>query len=410
MRRAVITGIGIVSAIGNNRGEVTESLREGASGIRFCETYRDMGFRSHIHGAIRMDPDTAVDRRLRRFMGDGAVYNYVAMEEAIADAGLEPQDISNERTGLVMGSGGPSTRNQVLAADLLRDKGTTRKIGPFMVPRTMSSTNSATLATPFGIRGVNYSITSACSTSAHCIGNALEQIQLGKQDIVFAGGGEELHWTLSMLFDAMPALSAGYNDTPEKASRPFDVNRDGFVISGGGGCVVVEELEHARARGAKIYGEIVGYGATSDGYDMVQPSGDGAVRCMKMAMDGLDAPVDYINAHGTSTPVGDATELEAIRTVFINGKGNQKPHIASTKSLTGHALGAAGVHEAIYSLIMLNEDFVAASANLEEPDPAADGLSLAAERIDEAGLYQAMSNSFGFGGTNCSLIFRRHDA
>lgn len=410
MRRAVITGIGIVSAIGNNRGEVTESLREGASGIRFCETYRDLGFRSHIHGAIRMDPDTAVDRRLRRFMGDGAVYNYVAMEEAIADAGLEPQDISNERTGLVMGSGGPSTRNQVLAADLLRDKGTTRKIGPFMVPRTMSSTNSATLATPFGIRGVNYSITSACSTSAHCIGNALEQIQLGKQDIVFAGGGEELHWSLSMLFDAMPALSAGYNDTPEKASRPFDVNRDGFVISGGGGCVVVEELEHARARGAKIYGEIVGYGATSDGYDMVQPSGDGAVRCMKMAMDGLDAPVDYINAHGTSTPVGDATELEAIRTVFTNGKGNQKPYIASTKSLTGHALGAAGVHEAIYSLIMLNEDFVAASANLEEPDPAADGLSLAAERIDEAGLYQAMSNSFGFGGTNCSLIFRRHDA
>ena len=343
-------------------------------------------------------------------MGDGAVYNYVAMEEAIADAGLEPQDISNERTGLIMGSGGPSTRNQVLAADLLRDKGTTRKIGPFMVPRTMSSTNSATLATPFGIKGVNYSITSACSTSAHCIGNALEQIQLGKQDIVFAGGGEELHWSLSMLFDAMPALSAGYNDTPEKASRPFDVNRDGFVISGGGGCVVVEELEHARARGATIYGEIVGYGATSDGYDMVQPSGDGAVRCMKMAMDGLDAPVDYINAHGTSTPVGDATELEAIRTVFTNGKGNQKPHIASTKSLTGHALGAAGVHEAIYSLIMLNEDFVAASANLEEPDPAADGLSLAAERIDEAGLYQAMSNSFGFGGTNCSLVFRRHDA
>ena len=410
MRRAVITGIGIVSAIGNNRGEVTESLREGTSGIRFCETYRDLGFRSHIHGAIRMDPDKAVDRRLRRFMGDGAVYNYVAMEEAIADAGLEAGDISNERTGLVMGSGGPSTRNQVLAADLLRDKGTTRKIGPFMVPRTMSSTNSATLATPFGIKGVNYSITSACSTSAHCIGNALEQIQLGKQDIVFAGGGEELHWSLSMLFDAMPALSAGYNDTPEKASRPFDVNRDGFVISGGGGCVVVEELEHARARGAKIYGEIVGYGATSDGYDMVQPSGDGAVRCMKMAMDGLDAPVDYINAHGTSTPVGDATELEAIRTVFTNGKGNQKPHIASTKSLTGHALGAAGVHEAIYSLIMLNEDFVAASANLDEPDPAADGLSLVTERIDEAGLYQAMSNSFGFGGTNCSLVFRRHGA
>lgn len=410
MRRAVVTGIGIVSAIGNNRREVTESLRDGASGIRFCETYRDMGFRSHIHGAIRLDPDKAVDRRLRRFMGDGAVYNYVAMEEAIADAGLEPHDISNERTGLIMGSGGPSTRNQVLAADLLRDRGTTRKIGPFMVPRTMSSTNSATLATPFGIRGVNYSITSACSTSAHCIGNALEQIQLGKQDIVFAGGGEELHWSLSMLFDAMPALSSGYNDTPEKASRPFDVNRDGFVISGGGGCVVVEELAHAKARGAKIYGEIVGYGATSDGYDMVQPSGDGAVRCMRMAMEGLDAPVDYINTHGTSTPVGDATELEAIRTVFTNGKGNQQPHIASTKSLTGHALGAAGVHEAIYSLIMLDGDFVAASANLDEPDPAADGLALATERIDEAGLRQVMSNSFGFGGTNCCLVFRRHDA
>ena len=410
MRRAVVTGIGIVSAIGNNRREVTESLRDGASGIRFCETYRDMGFRSHIHGAIRLDPDKAVDRRLRRFMGDGAVYNYVAMEEAIADAGLEPHDISNERTGLIMGSGGPSTRNQVLAADLLRDKGTTRKIGPFMVPRTMSSTNSATLATPFGIRGVNYSITSACSTSAHCIGNALEQIQLGKQDIVFAGGGEELHWSLSMLFDAMPALSSGFNDTPEKASRPFDVNRDGFVISGGGGCVVVEELAHAKARGAKIYGEIVGYGATSDGYDMVQPSGDGAVRCMRMAMEGLDAPVDYINTHGTSTPVGDATELEAIRTVFTNGKGNQQPHIASTKSLTGHALGAAGVHEAIYSLIMLDGDFVAASANLDEPDPAADGLALATERIDEAGLRQVMSNSFGFGGTNCCLVFRRHDA
>ena len=381
MRRAVVTGIGIVSAIGNNRREVTDSLRDGASGIRFCETYRDMGFRSHIHGAIRMDPDKAVDRRLRRFMGDGAVYNYVAMEEAIADAGLEPHDVSNERTGLIMGSGGPSTRNQVLAADLLREKGTTRKIGPFMVPRTMSSTNSATLATPFGIRGVNYSITSACSTSAHCIGNALEQIQLGKQDIVFAGGGEELHWSLSMLFDAMPALSSGFNDTPEKASRPFDVRRDGFVISGGGGCVVVEELEHAKARGAKVYGEIVGYGATSDGYDMVQPSGDGAVRCMTMAMDGLDAPVDYINTHGTSTPVGDATELEAIRAVFTNGKGNQQPHLASTKSLTGHALGAAGVHEAIYSLIMLDEDFVAASANLDEPDPAADGLSLVTERI-----------------------------
>jgi len=410
MRRAVITGIGIVSAIGNDRAAVTESLRSGTSGITFSETYRDMGFRSHVHGSIKMDPNSAVDRRLRRFMGDGAVYNYVAMEEAIADAGLEKDQVSNERTGLVMGSGGPSTQNQVLAADLLREKGSTKKIGPFMVPRTMSSTNSATLATPFGIKGVNYSITSACSTSAHCIGNALEQIQLGKQDIVFAGGGEELHWSLSMLFDAMPALSAGYNDTPEKASRPFDVNRDGFVISGGGGVVVVEELEHAKARGAKIYGEIVGYGATSDGFDMVQPSGEGAVRCMKMAMDHLEAPVDYINTHGTSTPVGDTRELEAIREVFTNGKHNRLPFIASTKSLTGHALGAAGVHEVIYSLIMLNEDFVAASANVDDPDPAAEGLPLVTERKDNAGLNQVMSNSFGFGGTNSSLTFRRYDA
>ena len=410
MRRAVITGMGIVSAIGNDQAAVTESLRSGSSGITFSETYRDMGFRSHIHGSIKMDPNTAVDRRLRRFMGDGAVFNYVAMEEAIADAGLEQNEVSNERTGLIMGSGGPSTQNQVLAADLLREKGSTKKIGPFMVPRTMSSTNSATLATPFGIKGVNYSMTSACSTSAHCIGNALEQIQLNKQDIVFAGGGEELHWSLSMLFDAMPALSAGHNDEPEKASRPFDVNRDGFVISGGGGVVVVEELEHARARGAKIYGEIVGYGATSDGYDMVQPSGEGAVRCMKMAMDHLDAPVDYINTHGTSTPIGDTRELEAIREVFTNGKHNQLPFIASTKSLTGHALGAAGVHEVIYSLIMLKENFVAASANVDDPDPAAEGLPLVTERKDDADLNQVMSNSFGFGGTNCSLTFRRYDA
>ncbi|MCY4190224.1 MAG: beta-ketoacyl-ACP synthase I [Rhodospirillaceae bacterium] len=412
MRRAVITGIGIVSSIGNNRAEVTKSLREGQSGIEFCETYKERGFRSHIHGSIKMDADKSVDRRLRRFMGDGAVYNYVAMEEAICDAGLEPNEVSNERTGLIMGSGGPSTRNQVLAADLLREKGTSKKIGPFMVPRTMSSTNSATLATPFGIKGINYSITSACSTSAHCIGNALEQIQLNKQDIVFAGGGEELHWSLSMLFDAMPALSSGYNDMPEKASRPFDINRDGFVISGGGGCVVVEELEHAKARGARIYGEIVGYGATSDGFDMVQPSGEGAERCMKMALDHMDEPVNYINTHGTSTPVGDAKELEAIKAVFTNGKGNksnQRPYINSTKSLTGHALGAAGVHEAIYALLMLNDDFVSASANLDDPDPAGEGLLLVTERVDNADLYQVMTNSFGFGGTNCSLIFRRHN-
>lgn len=410
MRRAVITGIGIVSSIGNNREEVTSSLREGRSGIEFCETYKEMGFRSHIHGSIKLNPDEAVDRRLRRFMGDGAAYNHVAMQEAIDDAGLEPSDVSNERTGLIMGSGGPSTKDQVNAADLLREKGSTKRIGPFMVPRTMSSTNSATLATPFAIKGVNYSITSACSTSAHCIGSAYEQIQLNKQDIVFAGGGEELNWSLSMLFDAMPALSSGYNDTPDKASRPFDTNRDGFVISGGGGVVVVEELEHALARGAKIYGELVGYAATSDGYDMVQPSGEGAARCMRMASENLDEPIDYINTHGTSTPVGDSKELEAIRSVFTNGKGNQLPYITSTKSLTGHALGAAGVHEAIYSLLMMKEGFISASANIDELDPAAEGLPILAERKDDVTLNQVMSNSFGFGGTNCSLTFRRLDA
>jgi len=409
MRRVVITGIGIVSSIGNNKEEVLASLREGKSGIEFVEVYKEMGFRSHVHGSIKMNPDEAVDRRLRRFMGDGAVYNYVAMEEAIADAGLEEHEVSNERTGLIMGSGGPSTQNQVLAADILREKGSTKKIGPFMVPRTMSSTNSATLATPFKIKGVNYSITSACSTSAHCIGNAMEQIQLGKQDLVFAGGGEELHWSLSMLFDAMPALSSAYNDTPERASRPFDAGRDGFVISGGGGVVVVEELEHALARGAKIYGELVGYAATSDGYDMVQPSGEGAVRCMKLATRDLDEPVGYINTHGTSTPVGDVAELKAIRHVFGNGSGNQVPYFSSTKSLTGHALGAAGVHEAIYSLLMMENDFIAASANVDDPDPETEGMPLVTERKDDIGLRTVMSNSFGFGGTNCSLVFRRFD-
>ncbi len=409
MRRAVITGIGIVSSIGNNKEEVRQSLREGKSGIEFCETYKEMGFRSHVHGSIKMNPDEAVDRRLRRFMGDGAVYNYVAMTEAIADAGLEDNEVSNERTGLIMGSGGPSTQNQVLAADLLREKGSTKRIGPFMVPRVMSSTNSATLSTAFKTKGLSYSISSACSTSAHCIGNAAELIQMGKQDIVFAGGGEELHWTLSMLFDAMPALSAGFNDTPERASRAFDTARDGFVITGGGGVVVVEELEHAKARGAKIYAELVGYGATSDGYDMVQPSGEGAQRCMKIAIDGLRQPVDYINAHGTSTPVGDRVELEAIRTVFNNGRGNQLPYISSTKSLTGHALGAAGVHETIYSLLMMESGFVAASANIDELDPAGEGMPVLTERR-EAELTQVMSNSFGFGGTNCSLVFRRLDA
>jgi 3-oxoacyl-[acyl-carrier-protein] synthase-1 len=406
MKRAVITGIGIVSSIGNNKEEVRQSLRHGRSGIEFCETYQEMGFRSHIHGSLKIDPDTAVDRRLRRFMGDGAVYNYVAMQEAIADSGLEESDVSNERSGLIMGSGGPSTQNQVLAADLLREKGSTKRIGPFMVPRVMSSTNSATLSTAFKTKGLSYSISSACSTSAHCIGNAAELVQMGKQDIVFAGGGEELHWTLSMLFDAMPALSSGFNDTPERASRAFDTARDGFVISGGGGVVVVEEIEHAKARGAKIYAELVGYGATSDGYDMVQPSGEGAERCMKIAIDGLREPIDYINAHGTSTPVGDTVELEAIRRVFTNGKGNQIPYISSTKSLTGHALGAAGVHETIYSLLMMESGFVAASANIDQLDPAGEGMPVLTESR-EIELNQVMTNSFGFGGTNCSLVFRR---
>jgi 3-oxoacyl-[acyl-carrier-protein] synthase-1 len=407
VRRVVITGIGIVSSIGNNKEEVLTSLRDGRSGITFSETYQEMGFRSHVEGSLKLNPDEAVDRRLRRFMGDGAAYNYVAMEEAIADAGLEENLVSNERTGLIMGSGGPSTSNQVAAADTLREKGSTKRIGPFMVPRTMSSTNSATLATPFGIKGVNYSISSACATSAHCIGSAMEQIQLNKQDIVFAGGGEELHWSLSMLFDAMPALSAGYNDTPERASRPFDRNRDGFVISGGGGVVVVEELEHARARGAKIYGELVGYGATSDGVDMVQPSGEGAARCMKIATKDLDAPLDYINMHATSTPVGDEKELEALTKVFGNGSGNQVPYFSSTKSLTGHALGAAGVHEAIYTLLMMENSFISATANVDDPDDAVAGLPLIAERKDDITIERAMSNSFGFGGTNCSLAFQR---
>jgi 3-oxoacyl-[acyl-carrier-protein] synthase-1 len=407
MRRVVVTGIGIVSSIGNNKAEVTAALKTGKSGVTFAPEYKEMGFRSHIHGSLKLDPDEAVDRRLRRFMGDGAVYNYLAMQEAIEDSGLEPADVSNERTGLVMGSGGPSTSNQVRAADLLREKGSTKRIGPFMVPRVMSSTNSATLSTAFKTKGLSYSISSACSTSAHCIGNGAELIQLGKQDIVFAGGGEELHWTLSMLFDAMPALSTQYNDTPERASRPFDAKRDGFVISGGGGVVVLEELEHAQARGAKIYAELVGYGATSDGADMVQPSGEGSVRCMKMAMANLGAPIDYINAHATGTPVGDAPELNAIRTAF--GKANRIPPFSSTKSLTGHAQGAAGVHEAIYSLLMMEHGFIAASANVDEPDEAVGDMPLVTSRIDEAEINCVMSSSFGFGGTNAVLAFRRFD-
>jgi 3-oxoacyl-[acyl-carrier-protein] synthase-1 len=406
MRRVVITGLGVVSSIGNNKDEVTESLKAGRSGLTFAEEYAERGFKSQVHGALKIDLDQHVDRKLRRFMGDGAAYNYVAMTEAIADAGLEPGEVSNERTGLIMGSGGPSTSNQVQAADIARERGV-RRIGPYMVPRCMSSTTSANLATAFRIKGMSYSISSACSTSAHCIGNACEQIQLGKQDVMFAGGGEELHWTLSMLFDAMGALSTHYNETPETASRPYDRNRDGFVISGGGGTVVLEELEHARARGAKIYGEVVGYGATSDGDDMVAPSGEGAVRCMQLALNGLgDTPVDYINAHGTSTAAGDVTELKAIREVF----GERVPRISSTKSLTGHAQGASGVQEAIYGLLMLNEDFVAASANIEELDPDAEGMPIARERIDGAGLTCVLSNSFGFGGTNCTLAFRRVEA
>jgi 3-oxoacyl-[acyl-carrier-protein] synthase-1 len=397
--------MGIVSSIGNNKAEVLDSLRQGRSGITFSEEYRDLGFRSHVHGSLKINPDEAVDRRWRRFMGDGAAYNYIAMQEAIADSGLAEGDVSNERTGLIMGSGGPSTRSLVAAADIAREKGP-KKVGPFAVPKTMSSTNSATLSVAFKIRGVNYSISSACSTSAHCIGNAAEIIQLGKQDIIFAGGGEELHWTLSVLFDAMPALSSGYNETPERASRAYDARRDGFVISGGGGVLVMEELEHARARGARIYAELSGYGANSDGYDMVQPSGEGAVRCMRMALQTLDLPVDYINTHGTSTPAGDIKELEAIREVFKNGV--RIPPFSSTKSLTGHSLGAAGVHEAIYSLLMMENNFITASANIDNLDPAAEGMPIVLKRQDNVTLNCVLSNSFGFGGTNAALAFKRY--
>jgi len=399
----VVTGLGVVSSIGNNKQEVTDALKAGKSGIRYCQEYADLGFRSHIHGDIKLDPSELIDRKIRRFLGDGAAYNYLAMHEAIADSGLEGKDISNPRTGIIMGSGGPSSSNLLLAWDTLREKGA-RKVGPFMVPRTMSSTNTATLATPFGIKGINYTITSACATSAHCIGNAAEQIQWNKQDIVFAGGGEEVHWTMTVLFDAMGALSSKYNDTPETASRPYDVTRDGFVIAGGGGVLVMEELEHARARGAKIYAELVGYGATSDGYDMVQPSGEGAVRCMQQAMATVKGKIDYINAHGTSTPVGDTKELEAVRAVF----GDDAPPVASTKSLSGHSLGAAGVHEAIYSLIMQEEGFISASANITELDPAAEGMPIVRELREGVTLDTIMSNSFGFGGTNATLIFQRY--
>lgn len=402
MRRAVITGLGIVSSIGTNQQEVTASLKEGKSGITYSEQFAEMGLRSQVWGNIDIDLKEHIDRKAMRFMGDAAAYAYVAMQQAVEDSGLEASDISNIRTGIVAGSGGASSDNQVASADILRAKGV-KRVGPYMVPRCMGSTVSACLATPFKILGVNYSISSACATSAHCIGNALELIQLGKQDIVFAGGGEELHWALSSQFDAMGALSTKYNDNPAVASRTYDADRDGFVSSGGGGMVVVEELEHALARGAKIYGEIVGYGATSDGYDMVAPSGEGAIRCMQMAMQGVEGPIDYLNTHGTSTPVGDVKELAAIREVF----GDKGVPLASTKSLTGHALGAAGVNEAIYSLLMMQNNFIAPSINIDNLDEAAQGLDVVTS-TREAQLNTIMSNSFGFGGTNATLVFKRY--
>jgi len=402
LKRVVVTGLGVVSSIGNNKQEVLDSLKQCKSGISYSEEYSELGFRSHVYGPIELDTSALINRKVRRFMGDAAAFSYVAMQQAIDDAGLDLPQVSNNRTGLITGSGGASTENTVIAADLLRSRGV-RKVGPYMVPRTMGSTTSACLSTAFKIKGVSYSISSACSTSAHCIGNGYELIQMGKQDVVFAGGGEEVHWTLSVLFDAMGALSAGYNDAPATASRAYDASRDGFVISGGGGIVVLEELEHAQKRGAKIYGELVGYGATSDGFDMVQPSGEGAVRCMRQALEGVDVPINYINAHGTSTPVGDIKELEAITEVF----SDDVPAISSTKSLTGHALGAAGVNEAIYSLLMMEAGFICESANIKALDPAAEALPIARQRIDDAKLDAVMSNSFGFGGTNACLVFQR---
>lgn len=403
MRRAVITGIGVVSPLGNDKASVTESLREGRSGISLREEYREVGLRSHVAGAIDVDIEGLIDRKLRRFMGDAAAYAYISMAQAVADAGLDEALVSNERSGIVAGSGGASSLNIVDAADVLREKGI-KRVGPYRVTRTMGSTVSACLATSFRIKGVNYSITSACATSAHCIGHAAELIALDKQDVVFAGGGEEEHWTLSSLFDAMGALSSRYNDTPDKASRAYDQDRDGFVIAGGGGCLVLEELEHARARGAKIHAELVGYAANSDGYDMVAPSGEGAARCMAMAMAAVNGDISYINTHGTSTPVGDMAELRALRQVF----GSDMPLISSTKSLTGHSLGATGVQEAIYSLLMQQHNFVAASANIDTLDPEAEGLPIVTERRDEVSLERVMSNSFGFGGTNACLVFQRY--
>jgi 3-oxoacyl-[acyl-carrier-protein] synthase-1 len=403
-RRVVVTGMGIISCIGNNVAEVLEALKAGKSGISFSPDYAEKGFRSQVCGKPDIDLDAAIDRRLKRFMGDGAAYLHLAMEQAIADSGLTESDVSNERTGIIVGSGGPSTRNQVEAADICREKGP-KRVGPYMVPRCMSSTTSATAATNFRIKGVNYTISSACSTSAHSIGNAAEMIQWGKQDIMFAGGGEELDWTLSVLFDAMGAMSSKYNDQPQKASRAYDRDRDGFVISGGGGLIVLEELEHARARGAKIYGELTGYGATSDGADMVAPSGEGALRCMKQALTTVKSRVTYINSHGTSTPAGDITELNAIREVFASGN---MPWISSTKSMTGHSLGATGVQEAIYCLLMMQNRFVAPSINIEDLDEGAANMPIARERIDDVDHETILSNSFGFGGTNCTLAFSRY--
>jgi len=405
MRRVVVTGMGIVSSIGNTTQEVLASLREAKSGITRADKYTELGFRSQVHGAPSLDPSESVDRRAMRFHGGGTAWNHVAMDQAIRDSGLEPSDIVNPRTGIIMGSGGPSTRALVEAADTARSKGP-KRVGPFAVPKAMSSTASATLATWFKIKGVNYSISSACATSNHCIGNASEIIQLGKQDIIFAGGCEELDWTLSVLFDAMGAMSSKYNDTPASASRAYDVDRDGFVIAGGAGVLVLEELEHAKARGARIYAEVAGYGATSDGEDMVAPSGEGAVRCMKMALATVKAPVDYINPHATSTPIGDLKEIEAIREVF----GGKAPPISATKSLTGHSLGAAGAQEAIYSLLMMNNGFICESANIRTLDPAFADMPIVRERRDNVALGCVLSNSFGFGGTNASVVFKRVDA
>ncbi len=405
MNRVVITGIGIVSCIGNTQNDVLDSLKNLKSGITSAKEYEEFSFRSLVHGKPSVDINNEIDRRLLRFMGDGAAFNYIAMKNAIEDSGLEQSDVSNEMTGIIVGSGGPSTQNLFKSSEIGKSLGS-KKIGPFMVPRAMSSTNSATLATPFKIKGVNYSITSACSTSSHCIGNAYELIQMGKQDIVFAGGGEELHWTLSILFDAMGALSSKYNSTPQKSSRAYDAERDGFVIAGGGGTIVLEELEHAKARGANIYGEITGYGATSDGYDMVQPSGEGAERCMKQALKNINGEIDYINTHGTSTPIGDVKELEAIKNVF----GSKIPKMSSTKSLTGHSLGATGVHEAIYCLLMMKNNFLSGSANIEKLDDNAKDCNILLKTEYNENIENVMSNSFGFGGTNATLVLSKYHA